>query len=547
MKEKKTDKIKSYKIETLTISLLIVGILLVIIFGLSKFVTFRIDLTEGKKFSLSKPTLDIIKNLKNRLIIKYYYNDSFRRHVSMSKIAQYVSDILREYRDHSKGMIEIIIEELSIDKDREKLDELESKGFNYRALAEATQSGEAKFAQGLSGIILNYENKESVIPDIFSDIGFEYVLDKEIKKLTSEKEQNIGLILAYGNKSFENEYKYLKQLIETEYKVTIINSGENIPNFVDLILIIGAEQLTDYDLFNIDQFIMNKGKALILSSGINVIYNRYSQIAIPKDSKLFDLLKHYGITINRNLVGDNESYKPLPKSIFEQLRYPVWPLITGENINRNHPIVKNLRKITLFWPSSIDISDTIKDKTEILLKTTKKAWAKTERMELNPTIYRYPLEEGNNQYNLACAFSGELTSFYKDKPIPKNEVNPNIKYEKEKKESGKAKLVIIANDMFLESLILEAGLATQEELILLINSIDWLLEDFSLIQIRDKGSFSRPLDKVASGNIREFNKRKNIIIAVSTYIVPIIIILIAVMLNISRWQKRKKLKDEYKK
>lgn len=547
--DKKNDKIKSYKMETSTISLLIIGIILITIFGVSKILfNFRFDLTEGKKFSLSKPTLDIVKNLKNKLIIKYYYNDSFKRHVTMSKVAQYVNDILKEYQSHSKGMIELISEELSAEKDREKLDELEGKGFSFRSLAEATGSGEAKFAQGLSGIILTYEGKESIIPSIFSDMGFEYILDKEIKKLADDKGYSIGLLLAYSNKNLENEYKYVKQILETEYKeVTVLNSGSNIPDYLNAILILGAEQLTEYDIFNIDQYLMNGGKIFVASSGINIIFNRYSQIAIPKDSLLLPLLKHYGITINKNLVGDNESFKSIPKSMFEQARYPIWPLVTGENINRKNPIVKSLRDITLFWPSSIDINDSIKDKTEVLLQTTKKAWAKEERMELNPNVYKYPLEEGDKQFTLACIFSGTLTSYFKDKSIPKNEANPDVKYTKAKKDSGEAKIVVVANDMFLDSSILESGFAGQNEVMLMVNALDWLLEDISLIQIRDKGSFSRPLDKVKAGNTREFNSRKSIIIAVSTYIVPIILIALAIVINVLRQKRRKELALKYKK
>ncbi len=541
----KNDKIKSFKKETLIISTLFIVILLIIIFVVSKFFYFRFDLTEGKKFSISKPTVELVKKINNKLIIKYYYNDNCREHVGMSKVVQYINDLLKEYKNYSRGYVEVISEELSTQKDREKLDELETKGLKYKSLSEAS-AGEARLSQGMSGIIISYEGKESIIPQIFNDVGFEYILDKEIKKLIGDSAANIGLILAYGNKSFENEYSYLKQILESEFsKTTIINSGENIPSGINVIMIVGAEQLTDYDIFKIDQFLMNGGKAFIASSGINIIYNQYSQIALPKDGKLFDLLKHYGISLNKNLIGDNESYRAVPKSILEESRYPIWPIIREENINKTNPIVKSFKNLTFFWVSSLDIDEKIKNNTEILLKTTNKAWEKKDRMELGLDNYKYPIEQGDKQFNLACAFKGTLESYFKGKEIPKNE-NENIKYELTRKESGNTQFVVISNDMFFENSILESRLVTNSELILLINTFDWLSEDLSLIQIRDKGKFSNELDKVKTGNTKLFDSWKNWIIGISTYLMPLLIIIVAAVINLLRYRRRKNLTEEYK-
>ncbi|MBN2544883.1 MAG: GldG family protein [Spirochaetes bacterium] len=543
--DKKIDKIKSYKMETWLISSLFIAIMIIIIFVITKFFYFRFDLTKGNKFSISKPTVELVKKINNKLIIKYYYNDNCREHVGMSKVVQYINDLLKEYKNYSKGYVEIISEELSTQRDREKLDELESKGLSYKSLSEAS-AGEARLSQGMSGIIINYEGKESVIPQIFTDVGFEYLIDKEIKKIINDNNANIGLILAYGNKSFENEYSYLKQILESEYsKTTIINSGENIPTDINVIMVIGAEQLTDYDVFKIDQFLMNGGKAFFTTSGINILYNQYSQIALPKDGKLFDLLNHYGITINKNLIGDNESYRAVPRSILEESRYPIWPIITGENINKTNPIVKNFKNLGFFWVSSIDIDEKIKNNTEILLKTTNKAWEKKDRMELGLDNYKYPIEQGDKQFNIACAFKGSLESYYKGKEIPKNE-NENIKYELGRKDSGNTQLVVISNDMFFENSILDSRLVTQSEINLLINSFDWLTEDLSLIQIRDKKKFLNELDKVKP-NTKQFDTRKNIVIAVSTYIMPFLIIAAAILINLLRYSRRKKILEEYKK
>ena len=99
--------------------------------------------------------------------------------------------------------------------------------------------------------------------------------------------------------------------------------------------------------------------------------------------------------------------------------------------------------------------------------------------------------------------------------------------------------------MFFENSILESRLVSQSELVLLVNTFDWLSEDLSLIQIRDKQMFSNEL-KIKAGNSKQFDTRKNIIIAISTYIMPLLIVAVAVLINLLRYFRRKKLAEEYK-
>ncbi|HPO50766.1 MAG TPA: Gldg family protein, partial [Spirochaetota bacterium] len=330
------------------------------------------------------------------------------------------------------------------------------------------------------------------------------------------------------------------QVVSKEYNdVRIIASGDGIPKDIGTIVIIGGDELTDFDIFGLDQFFMNGGKAFIVQNGIDVTISQYGIYATPKDNKLINLLTFYGITINKDLVGDNDSYTPLPQrnGIFvQQNRYPIWPKIKANNFNKESPVVNEMETLNMFWPSSITIDEKIKNNAKVLFKTTKESWVQKNDYKLDIETYKYPVQEGVKEYDLACSFEGELTSFFKGQNIPKNEKNPDSVYDSEKLDAGKTKIVVIANEFFLDS-----NFAGNEELLLLMNGIDSLSKDASLIQIRNKGKFSKPLYKAK--NQFQLNTYKNIIIGFTTYFIPLLFIILAIVLNFRRKFINKKVKD----
>src|SRR4030042_6892370 len=134
---KQLDKLNINRIQIWVIYILIILNIIAFIL-LSDKIYFGLDLTKGKRFSISKPTVELIRkvNKENPLIIQYYYNDKFKEHSAMTAIAQYVEDILNEYDRASRGSVEVIIKELSYEKDAALIDDLEKMGIIQFPLSE---------------------------------------------------------------------------------------------------------------------------------------------------------------------------------------------------------------------------------------------------------------------------------------------------------------------------------------------------------------------------------------------------------------------------
>lgn len=215
-------------------------------------------------------------------------------------------------------------------------------------------------------MLLTYKENQSVIPAIYNDQGFEFRLDVEIKKIVGGGDERLGIYFNAKDRTLEKDFRYLKQVTEREFKnIHRMYAGQSIPQDVTILLIVGGENLTDFDVFQIDQFLMNGGNALFAVNGINVLASEYGIYGIPGDSKVFELLAHYGVRINRDLVGDNQSYNPIRQGL-SLARYPLWIKVKSANFNKKNVMVSEIERINLLWSSSVEILDYSKDRKSVV-------------------------------------------------------------------------------------------------------------------------------------------------------------------------------------
>ena len=107
------------------------------------------------------------------------------------------------------------------------------------------------------------------------------------------------------------------------------------------------------------------------------------------------------------------------------------------------------------------------------------------------------------------------------------------------RKNGNTQIVLVGSEYFIANDFLQRT----DEMIFLLNSLNWLQKDNSLIQIRDKGKFTRPLDKAR--NPIEKEKRKNLIIIITTIVIPLLFIALAVLINQLRYLRNRRIKEEF--
>src|SRR5690606_19640050 len=134
------------------------------------------------------------------------------------------------------------------------------------------------------------------------------------------------------------------------------------PN-IDVLLIAKPQKpFSEKDKFKIDQYIMNGGRVIWMLDVLNVNLDSIAKYGtyIPgdKDLNLADLLFKHGVRISSRMVADMECSR-IPLQVGQmgntpQLELFPWffhPLVAAKS---DHPIVKSLDRINLFFPSAID-------------------------------------------------------------------------------------------------------------------------------------------------------------------------------------------------
>jgi gliding motility-associatede transport system auxiliary component len=234
------------------------------------------------------------------------------------------------------------------------------------------------------------------------------------------------------------------QLLSSEYSIKEVKLTDGIPDNIDTLIIAGAkENFSDYDLFQIDQFLM-KGKSLALFlDAFNEIQPRQQQrggfqqpVYLPINTGLEKLIDHYGIKIKKSYVLDENCFVNRGRQGEDMKIYPA-PMIKNEMINHDLDFMENIKMLASFKMSPLDADgDKIKKnnlKLHTLFSSSHQSWEMSGRINLMPFMIQPPKDDKEKASKpLAYLLEGEFPSYYADKPVPEK---PK---EEEKKEDDPA-------------------------------------------------------------------------------------------------------------
>jgi len=236
------------------------------------------------------------------------------------------------------------------------------------------------------------------------------------------------------------------KLLSENYSITEVRlKDEGIPEGIDCLIIAGPkEEFSDYELFQIDQFLM-KGKSLALFldsfEEVNLPQNPRSMgygnqpVYTPINTGLEKLLGHYGVSVKKSYALDENCYEQKLPLIYGGGKRPIYfaPIIKSENINRDLPFMKRVKGLVVLKSSPVEIKkDTIEKNGishQVLFSSSDRSWEMSGRIDLNPMIIRPPSGNEMKSWPLAVMLEGEFPSYFAGKEIPEKPV------EKESDES----------------------------------------------------------------------------------------------------------------
>ncbi|RMG69457.1 MAG: hypothetical protein D6710_08755 [Nitrospirae bacterium] len=455
----------------------IVSLILILIFGtlLASRYGGRLDLTEKKLYTLSEATVKLIGNLKDNVNVKVLFSKDIPAPYSTQR--RYVIDLLRDYSRLSGGRI--LIDEVN-PKDTGAFEETARLYGIPPVQMNAFENNQIQIKRVYMGLVFIRGDRIETIPVIADVRQLEYQISSTLKALMRESKKTVGFLTGHDEKPLMG----LKEYLGKQYDVKTLNLKEDELKGVDLLVVAGPQrELKEDELLVLDQYIMKGGKVLFAIDRVQADpqygFGRELKTGIER------LLKSYGIDIKPALVIDlsagmiNVSQRRGGFMFTTVVPYPFFPKII--NLNQEALITRELDTITLAFASPIETEKREGVHYEWLAKTSERSGIVENPFYVGITR-RFKEEDFSGPPSVvALQVQGSLNSLFANSD------------KKDILKKGQSRLVVISDSDFLSDELLQAPGNAQ----FIVNAIDWLSEDESLINIRSKQVEARPIKQLS--------------------------------------------------
>ncbi len=500
----------------------------------------RFDLTQDKRYTLSQTSLNILKEVKEPLIIDVFLKGQFPS--EFKKLHTETQQILEEYKAYNKNITFQFINPIENDEERDTI----MQSFIERGLTPVNVTIEDKGKQTQEVVfpwaIATYNGRSLKVPLLKNIMGastaekvvssvqhLEYAFANAFNTISKNKEKKVAIIKGNGELRDIFMADFIKQVRENYYIGTFtLDSVAKKPNEslaylkkYDLAIIAKpTEKFSDEEKQVLDQFIINGGKTMWLVDQVNMemdsLYNDSgASLAYPRDLNLNDLFFKYGIRITPTLVKDIMA-TPIALATGEKgsaTQYTQYPWFYSPLIYPyvKNPIVSNLDALKFEFVNGIDILKNDIKKTVLLQSSPySKLIGTPVEVNLNMVTERPEQSEFKNTGNIPVAvlMEGKFNSVYENRVLP----FPDNTFQSQGKIN---KMIVVSDGDIVKNQLdknfqpLELGydkwtnkLYGNKEF--MMNCVNYLLDDNGLINIRSK-EVSLPLldkEKVYSSYIK---------------------------------------------
>jgi gliding-associated putative ABC transporter substrate-binding component GldG len=530
------------KFQKITQLLIVIGIVFVVNI-LANYYYVSADLTEEKRYTLSPSTYDVVEGLPDNLFIKILLEGDFP--AGFKRLRNSTADLLDDLKDINPNIqyifedpLEGSVQEIKARRDQLAKDGIVPINLTYNNGQELVQKGIYPYA------IISYGNRKSTVSllkeqNLNEDDEvtlnrsielLEYKFVNLIQKLSKKDRETIAFSTGHGELPYEKTIRLEKELSRF-YNVGRLNLDSllTISQELDLLIIPAPKETFDEKAkFKLDQYIMNGGKVMWmiekLTADLDSI-NKY-KFYVPQDIEtgLDDLLFKYGARIQPNLVLDLESTQ-IPQVVGQQdgkiqqalYKWFYHPLAIA---NVDHPVGKNLDRVNMFFPSSID---TIMTKTSVK-KTPLLTTSPYSRFQLNPVrlnfeILKFPPKPekfNKGKLVLGLLLEGEFESAYKNRITPGFQAGLDELGITFQAKSPPTKQMVFSDVDFMKNSVSirdnkarPIGFNVWEQRVydgnkdFILNAVEYMLDDSGVLDSRSKQVKLRLLDAVKTKTERK--------------------------------------------
>ena len=497
---------------------------------LSAFVFFRLDLTQEKRYTLSKATENLLVNLPDDIHVDVYLTGDLPP--GFKRLESAVRETLDEFQaEAGKTITYRFIDPALITNPDEKnklIDKLQQRGLLPTNLF-ASEGGKRTEKLVFPGAIVSYKGQETAVQLLKGNKaaspeeqlnqsyeGVEFQLASAIRKLTQTEGNRRRVGLLYGHTQVPpSRFADLLASVQQNYDLYFIDMTKPGPIAgLDAILVPKPDKpFSEEDIFKLDQFVVNGGRALFFVDGQRVdSVNNEGTYAQPVSLNLDELFFRWGVRLNRDVVKDLRC-APIPLNVgnlgdkpnIQLLPWRFYPLLNNFGTSGN-PIVRNLDAILGRFISTLDtVQASGIQKTPLLLTSPYTKVLKAPALISYNEARQQPDPQTYNEGPklIACLLEGQFKSLFANRILPGDPRAVGFRPE------GVASRVLVCSDgdLIVNDVDYKRNApyplgfdrftrTTFANKDFALNALDYLIDPNGVIAARTRTITLRPLDKI---------------------------------------------------
>jgi ABC-type uncharacterized transport system involved in gliding motility auxiliary subunit len=483
----------------------------------------RIDLTAERAYTLSQGTRNILAKLDTPVQIRFYCSRGDNTMPVMLKTyAQRVEDLLGEYRQASKGQIEI--QKLDPTPDSDAEDSAKLDGIEGQPLPD----GESVYL-GVSVSMLDQKEAIAFLSPERERL-LEYDLSRAISRVMTPEKPVVGIMsplpyqgqqmnpmmMRMGQRGGAPAWVFYNEL-QRDFTVKPVEmTADAIPDDVKVLIVIHPKAISDAAQYAIDQFVLRGGK-LIAFLDPNAVLDATAggPMGGGSSSSLDKLLKAWGLTFENTKVVADTTYIGRTR----QGRAPAVLALTEKAVNKDDLITAQADNLFMAFAGAFSGTPAAGLTQTVLVKSSKDSQLIEPMMaQLSGEQIIKDFAPSGIEQSLVVRLTGKFkTAFPDGKPKgadakPADPAKPDEKKpadDKSLKESAKegAVLLVADSDMIQDQLSVQEMMnpfGGGQRMVMPANgnlafaqgAVEQFAGDSNLITVRSRASRERPFTVV---------------------------------------------------
>lgn len=462
-----------------------VAVLLLLAALTSSVYFWRCDLTGTGQFTISGTTRSILSELTDTMYLTYYRSERLKPY--LPAVGE-IEDLLLEYQAQSNGKVRVQVLDPQSAGQLQDMERLGIQGNPLQVIEENQQS----VAVVYTGLLLQYLDRQAVVPLLEKSETLEFEVTSRILQLATNKTPTIAFLSGEKERSLQQGFTLLSRVLNEGARVISVELGQEWSPDWDVVVVLGQKDLTDADVFQLDQHLARGGRAFIGVEGLALNLNSFDPAQVVTDASVFPLasrMSSWGLSVKPLMVADvfAKVIQTQAPQGFTFKRYPLWFDIHPQAVNTQHPITNRFGNLALLWASPLEWTPRPGLEATRLFHSSDRAWGMASAWTIDPdqALLRYQMESAGNTraYDLAWAVEGLFPGAFEAPPAGFSALPADQRQA--------SRMVVVGDSDFASDFVRNVNALTNFDF--LTAALAWLGQDDRLVEIKTRPLRDRSL------------------------------------------------------